>query len=119
MTEEKLVVHLNFRLCLDQTMMQQVHAGIIDCFSSEELQTFDMERFAAIVESIILDFLREVNKVRDYSMMPDIREAYDIIFKNKLLSHVFDFTEIGIPEFLGTGLKSWTLDFDQEHIKKK
>ena len=53
-----------------------------------------MERFAAIVESIILDFSREGNKVRDYSMMSDIREAYDILSKNKLLSHVFDFTEI-------------------------
>ena len=52
-------------------------------------------------------------------MMPDIREAYDILFKNKLLSHVFDFIEIGIPEFLDSGRKSWTLDFTQEHIKKK
>ena len=93
--------------------------GIIDRFSSEDLQTFDMERFAAIVESIILDFPRQVNKVHDYSMMPDIREAYDILSKNKLLSHVFDFTEIGIPEFLDSGRKSWTLDFAQEYIQKK
>ena len=40
--------------------------GIIDRYSSEDLQTFDKERFAAIVESIILDLLREVNKVHDY-----------------------------------------------------
>ena len=93
--------------------------GIIDRFSSEDLQTFDMERFAAIVESIILDFSREVNNVHDYSMMPDIRKAYDILSKNKLLSHVFDFTKIGIPEFLDSGRKSWTLDFAQEQIKKK
>ena len=120
MTEEKLVVDLTFRLCLDQTMMQQMHAvlaklclGIIDRFTSEDLQAFDMERLAAIVESIILDFSREVNKVRDCSMMANIREAYDILSKNKLLCHVFDFTEIGIPEFLDSGRKSWTLDFAQ------
>ena len=93
--------------------------GIIDRFSSEDLQTFDMERFVVIVESIILDFSRKVNKVRDYSMMPDIREAYDILSKNKLLSHVFDFTEIGILEFVDSGRKSWRLDFAQEHIEKK
>ena len=68
--------------------------GIIDRFSSEDSQTFDMERFAAIVERIIFDFSRDVNKVCDYSTMPDIREAYDILSKNKLLSHVFDFTKI-------------------------
>ena len=97
----KLVVDLTFRLCLDQTMLQQMHAvlGIIDRFSSEDLQTFDMERFVAIVESIILDFSREVNKVRDYSMMPDIREAYNILSKNKLLNHVFDFTEIFVDNY--------------------
>ena len=78
-----------------------------------------MERFVVIVESIILDFSRKVNKVCDYSMMADIREAYDILSKNKLLSHVFDFTEIGIPEFLDSGRKSWTLDFAQEYIQKK
>ena len=106
MTEEKLVVDLTFRLCLDQTMMQQMPAvlaklclGIIDRFSSEDLQAFDMERFAAIVESIILGFSREVNKVHDYSMMPDIREAYDILSKNKLLSHVFDFTKIFVYNY--------------------
>ena len=70
--------------------------GIIDRSSSEDSQTFDMEQFAAIVESINLDFSREVNKVHDQSMMPDIREYYDILSKNKLLRHVFDFTEIGI-----------------------
>ena len=59
--------------------------GIIDRFSSEDLQTFDMEQFAAIVESIILDFSREVNKVHNQSMMPDIREDYDILSKNRLL----------------------------------
>ena len=52
-------------------------------------------------------------------MMPDIREAYDILSKNKLLSHVFDFTEIGILEFVDSGRKSWRLDFAQEHIEKK
>ena len=36
--------------------------GVIDRFFSEDLQTFDMERFVAVVESIILDFSREVNK---------------------------------------------------------
>ena len=36
--------------------------GIIDRFSSENLQTFDMEQFAGIVESITLNFSREVNK---------------------------------------------------------
>ena len=51
--------------------------------------------------------------------MLDIREAYDILSKNKLLSHAFDFTEIGIPGFLDSGQKSWTLDFAQEHIEKK
>ena len=60
-----------------------------------------------------------MNKVRDYSIMLDIREAYDILSKNKLLSHAFDFTEIGIPGFLDSGQKSWTLDFAQEHIEKK
>ena len=73
--------------------------GIIDRFSSEDLQTFDMERFVVTVESIILDFSRKVNKVRDYSMMPDIREAYDILSKNKLLSHVFDFTKIFVYNY--------------------
>ena len=73
--------------------------SVIDRFSSEDLQTFDMERSAAIVESIILDFSREVNKVLDYSMMPDIREAYDILCKNKLLSNVFDFTEIFVDNY--------------------
>ena len=87
--------------------------GIIYRFSSEDLQTFDMERFAAIIEIIILDFSREVNKVRDYSMMLDIREAYDILSKNKLVSDAFDFTEICIPRFLDSGQKNWTLDFAQ------
>ena len=73
--------------------------GIIDRFSSEDLQTFDMERFVATVEKIILDFSREVNKVRNYNMMPDIREAYDNLSKNKLLSHVFDFTEIFVDNY--------------------
>ena len=73
--------------------------GIIDRFSSEDLQTFGKERFAAIVESIILDFPREVNKVRDYSMMPEIREAYDILSRNKLLNHVFDFIEIFVDNY--------------------
>ena len=58
-----------------------------------------MERFAAITESIILDISREVNKVRNYRMMPDIREAYDILSKNKLLSHVFGFTEIFVDNY--------------------
>ena len=93
--------------------------GIIDRFSSEDLQIFEMEPFAAIAESIILEFSREVNKVCDYSMVPDKCETYDILSKIKLLSHVFDFTEIGIPEFLDSGRKSCTLDFAQEHIEKK
>ena len=42
-----------------------------------------MERFAAIAEGVILDFSRKVNKVRDYSMMLDIPEAYEILSKNK------------------------------------
>ena len=50
--------------------------------------------------------------------MADIREAYDILSKNELLCHVFDFTEIGIPEFLDSGRKSWTLDFAQKWRKK-
>ena len=58
-----------------------------------------MERFVVTVESISLDFSRKVNKVRDYSMMPDIREAYDILSKNKLLSHIFDFTEIFVDNY--------------------
>ena len=44
--------------------MQFLCLGITDRFSSGDLQTFDMERFAAIVESIILDFSRQMNKVR-------------------------------------------------------
>ena len=52
-------------------------------------------------------------------MMPDIREAYDILSKKKLLRHVFDFTEKSIPELLDSGRESWTLDFAQEHIEKK
>ena len=58
-----------------------------------------MERFVATVEKIILDFSREKNKVRSYNMMPDIREAYDNLSKNKLLSHVFDFTEIFVDNY--------------------
>ena len=58
-----------------------------------------MERFAAIVERIIFDFSRDVNKVCDYSTMPDIREAYNILSKNKLLSHVFDFTKIFVYNY--------------------
>ena len=73
--------------------------GIIDRFSSEDSQPFDMERFAAIVERIIFDFSRDVNKVCDYSTMPDIREAYNILSKNKLLSHVFDFTKIFVYNY--------------------
>ena len=70
-----------------------------------------MQQLLRVLFSI---FSREVNKVHDYSMMADIREAYDILSKNELLCHVFDFTEIGIPEFLDSGRKSWTLDFAQK-----
>ena len=31
--------------------------------------------------------------------MPDIRKAYNILSKNKLLSHVFDFTEIFVDNY--------------------
>ena len=31
--------------------------------------------------------------------MPDIREAYDILSKNKLLRHVFGFTEIFVDNY--------------------
>ena len=55
-----------------------------------------MERFAAITESIILDISWEINKVRNYRMMPDIREAYDILSK---ISHVFGFTEIFVDNY--------------------
>ena len=58
-----------------------------------------MERFAAVTESIILDISREINKVRDYRMMPDIHETCDILSKNKLLSHVFGFTEIFVDNY--------------------
>ena len=40
-----------------------------------------------------------MNKVRDYSMMPDIRKAYDILSKNNLLNYVFDFTEIFLDNY--------------------
>ena len=49
--------------------------GITDHFSSEDLHTFVIERLVTVVERIILDFLREAIKVRNYSMMPDICEA--------------------------------------------
>ena len=32
-----------------------------------------MERFVTVAERIILDFSREVDKVRDYSTMPDAK----------------------------------------------
>ena len=53
--------------------------GIIDRFSSKDLQTYDMERFVTVAEGVILEFLREVDKVRNYSMMPDIRKANEIL----------------------------------------
>ena len=51
--------------------------------------------------------------------MADIREAYDILSKNELLCHVFDFTEIDIPEFLDSGRKSWTLNFAEKWRKNE
>ena len=68
--------------------------GIIDHSSSEDLQTCNIERFVIVVERIILNFSRKVNKVRNHSTVPGINQAYKILSKSKLLSHVFDFTKI-------------------------
>ena len=72
---------------------------IIDRFSSENLQTFDMEQFVTVVKRIILEFSREAIKVWNYSLMPDIREVCNILSKNKLLSHVFNFTKIFVDNY--------------------
>ena len=69
---------------------------MIDHFSSEHLQIYNIVRFVRVGQRIILNFSRAVNQVHDQSMMPNINEAYKTLSQNKLHSHVLDFIKIFI-----------------------
>lgn len=68
--------------------------GIIDTLSAVEFKSFDESTFVENVSNIILEFPKRFNKVRDISLMPDVREAYTLLSKNNLLRNRFSFTEL-------------------------
>ena len=98
--DEKLIVeNFNFEEDIDlpsndgTNSCSYLSLGIVDHFASSTCKKFMEKKFVSDVESIIEEFPKRFNQVRDIKSMPDIHDAYKLLSRSNLLKNEFKFIE--------------------------
>ena len=104
--DEKLIVeNFNFEEDIDlpsndgTNSCSYLSLGIVDHFASSTCKKIMEKKFVSDVESIIEEFPKRFNQVRNIKSMPDIHDAYKLLSRSNLLKNEFEFIECFVDNY--------------------